>query len=404
MFNKKNYLVTIFAFLALIIFGNAFAKSSPKHIIIAPNCLLTNISYTTLTTTKDFSLIEVNKTGLAKLIAAKSKHNKLCGGFINVTESWLSSQKNKTLSFANEFLASYTRPISTVSNEVVYQIQYQPQVKQLLIQLIPENMWNNLSTFSDFSNRHANSRAGVQAATWLKTQVEAMLKQNNRKDAKVFTVGTGEDYKQPSVILRIGDSNTPGIVIGAHMDTLYAYFSNRPGADDDGSGSVTVLELARVLLSSELRFKKTIYLIWYAAEEEGLIGSQHVVAKFKKQNIAIENVLQFDMTGYAHQNDPSLWLMEDYTNKELTHYLATLVDTYVKVPVKFSTCGYACSDHATWTLSNIKAAFPFEADFGKDNPYIHTSQDIMSVLSLEHMTNYLKLAAAFAVELAEPIS
>ena len=160
---------------------------------------------------------------------------------------------------------------------------------------------------------------------------------------------------------------------------------------------------AKTLLASNMQFKRPIYFIWYSAEEEGLVGSQYVVAAFKKQNIPVAQVLHMDMTGYANKNDPTLWLIKDYTNADLTSYLETLIKTYVKQPVKYTACGYACSDHATWTQNGFQSAFAFESEFGKDDPYIHTAQDTMSVLSLSHMTDYAKLATAFMVELAEPV-
>ena len=46
---------------------------------------------------------------------------------------------------------------------------------------------------------------------------------------------------------------------------------------------------------------------------------------------------------------------------------------------------------------------PFEAQMGKDNPYIHTGLDKMELLSLSQMTDFSKLALAFIGELAEPV-
>jgi leucyl aminopeptidase len=186
------------------------------------------------------------------------------------------------------------------------------------------------------------------------------------------------------------------------MDTLSSSWELKPGADDDGSGTVTVMQVARNLLNSGMQFKKPIYIIWYSAEEEGLVGSSYVVKDFKKNNIPVDAVVQFDMTGYAYKNDPTIWLINDYVNADLTSYLEKLINTYVKVPVNYTKCGYACSDHASWNQGGYTSSFPFESSFGNDDPYIHTSQDKMDVLSLSHMTDYAKLGTAFAVELAEP--
>jgi leucyl aminopeptidase len=107
------------------------------------------------------------------------------------------------------------------------------------------------------------------------------------------------------------------------------------------------------------------------------------------------------MTGYrVDPKDPTMWVFTDYTHKGLSNFVAKLIDTYVHVPVDYSSCGYGCSDHASWTEEGIPAAFPCESSFEDHNPYIHTSSDSMDLLSLEHMTNFSKLALAFVIELA----
>lgn len=64
-------------------------------------------------------------------------------------------------------------------------------------------------------------------------------------------------------------------------------------------------------------------------------------------------------------------------------------------------CGYACSDHASWTRAGYPSAFPFETAFSEYNPDIHTPKDTMEKLDAGHGLNYLKLSLAFAVEMAE---
>jgi Zn-dependent M28 family amino/carboxypeptidase len=67
-------------------------------------------------------------------------------------------------------------------------------------------------------------------------------------------------------------------IVGAHYDHLYG---DRPGGDDNASGTAGVLEAARVL--SQYQFESTIRFIGFNAEEDGLAGSKdyarnHVIA------------------------------------------------------------------------------------------------------------------------------
>lgn len=394
----------------------AYANLPAKpYVVVAPACLLAKVNqgYTALAKQNEFSLIKADDNLIDQLIAAKTHQKNPCGGFMNVTAAWKDFQK-KNLQMKNKaqrFLSNY---IPTEETEGMlkkrkkrktreFKVQFPTQVNALISQLNPQNMWGNLTTLSSYPNRAARSNEGVKAANWIKSEVENMAKNAGREDVEVRFVETGS-LKQPSVVAKIGSSTEAGVVVGGHMDTLDSFFENKPGADDDGTGSVTVLEVARALLNSDLRFKKPIYLIWYAAEELGLIGSQHVVADFKQKNIPVDAVMQLDMTGYAYKNDPTIWLIDDDVDKNLTSFLEELVNAYVKQPVKHTKCGYACSDHATWHQKGYASSMPFEAEFGNDDPYIHTARDTMNVLSLNHMSDFAKLAAAFAVELAEPVN
>ena len=384
-----------------------YAQTIPsQHIVVAPSCLIKNLhDYKILASTKDLRLIQTNEAGIDQLIAAKDNRAVVCGGFMDVTHAWQSDQaKNSTVkNKAQAFLTKYaSSPAPLKANS--YNIKYETEVHQLLKQMNPQNLWTRLQALSSYPDRYSRSDNGVKVANEIKAEVETLAKNNGRTDVTVYLVPTG-NYLQPSVVAKIGSSTEAGVVIGAHMDTLSkSVLENKPGADDDGSGTVTVLEVARTLLGSDMHFKKPIYLIWYAAEEMGLVGSQYVVADFKKNNIPVSEVMQLDMTGYAHQNSPTMWLMDDNVNKELTGFLETLINTYVKQPIGHSKCGYACSDHATWTQNGYAAAIPFESSMQTYNPSIHTSRDTIEKLSLDHMTHFTSLAIAFAVELAEPVA
>ncbi len=68
-----------------------------------------------------------------------------------------------------------------------------------------------------------------------------------------------------------------------------------PGACDDGSGIGAMMELARVM--SHYEFDKTLVFVAFAGEEQGLIGSNLLSARMKKENQVIEAVLNNDIIG-----------------------------------------------------------------------------------------------------------
>lgn len=396
MLTKKS--LSLFACTALIATSTFAAPST----VIAPLCLLkaAKLQLTPLAVKNNLQLVTVNDQELDQLAAAKHTV-KNCSGFINVSAAWSDANQNRQIS-PSLFLTKKTAHTTATRKPSNYKIQYQKETNEALKNLNPQNIWSNLTTLTSFKDRYANSSTGVEAAAWIKQKIETIAKETGHEnDVTVYYVQTGS-YKQPSVVAKFGHSAAPGIVLGAHMDTLKSMLHPLPGADDDGSGSSTLMETARTLLASGQQFKKPIYFIWYSAEELGLIGSGYVVTDFKAKKIPVDAVLQMDMTGYENQNSPTIWLMTDYVDPALTSYLEKLIETYVKKPFDRSACGYGCSDHANWTDANIPAAFPFEARMNDDDPEIHTANDKMDLLSLDHMTDFAKLGTAFAVELAEP--
>lgn len=396
-----NQWMTCFSAGLVLASGAAVATtSSPHEQLQVPQCLAAKITtpHKVLAENNKFKIIDVlaNDVDGLTLLADKVQ----CGRFVNVshkiTGNLLAAKHNSAQTI---LLKGQVKSLKTViQNKDTYEIKHQDEVNTALKTVVADNIWSTLTHLTSYHNRSSTKDYGVEAANWLKASFEAMAIDAGRSDTDTFFVKTGW-YKQPSLVTVIGkDIKAPAIVLGAHMDTLDG---RMPGAGDDGSGSSSIMEMARVLLNSKIAFKRPIYIIWYAAEERGLVGSQYVVQHFTEHNIPVKAAIQFDMTGYrVVADDPTMWVFTDYTDRGLSNFVAKLIDTYVHVPVDYSKCGYGCSDHASWTEAGIPSAFPCESNFEDHNPYIHSSSDTMSLLSLEHMTNFSKLAVAFAIELA----
>jgi len=106
------------------------------------------------------------------------------------------------------------------------------------------------------------------------------------------------------------------IMLSAHLDHL-GVSENTPaggdaifnGADDDASGCVAVLELARVLASGK-RPKRTIYFICFGSEELGGYGAQYFVAHSPVPLSDIVADITFEMLGRPDSKVPpnTLWL------------------------------------------------------------------------------------------------
>jgi Zn-dependent M28 family amino/carboxypeptidase len=82
------------------------------------------------------------------------------------------------------------------------------------------------------------------------------------------------------------------VVVGAHLDSV----PRGPGVQDNGSGSATVLELARVMAERGIEPRNTVRFMWFGAEEFGLLGSRAYVTSLSAAELArIRAMLNFDM-------------------------------------------------------------------------------------------------------------
>ena len=79
-----------------------------------------------------------------------------------------------------------------------------------------------------------------------------------------------------------------------------------PGANDDGSGTVLSMELARVFANSGIEFDATLVFMTVAGEEQGLIGSGAHAKKAKAENIPIQAWFNNDIVGNSHGGDGSI--------------------------------------------------------------------------------------------------
>lgn len=104
-----------------------------------------------------------------------------------------------------------------------------------------------------------------------------------------------------------GKDTSQIIVLGAHYDHMGmsdGYVWN--GADDNGSGTVGIMTIAKAIMETGIKPEKTIIIALWAAEENGLLGSRYFVSKLPRPVNNIRLNLNFDMISrYVSENEPN---------------------------------------------------------------------------------------------------
>ena len=202
-------------------------------------------------------------------------------------------------------LGSYT---TTLKKDVKFPKKptLQKHLAPLLKNLTKSNMKQNLEHFTSFHTRYYKSDYGKQSSEWLLQQVDNLIKSSGADKHGAFVKPFKHPWGQNSIIATIPGKSNSTIVIGAHQDSINLFLPSifsAPGADDDGSGTVTILEALRVLLTSQDVIKgkgeNTIEFHWYSAEEGGLLGSQAVFSHYEREGRVVKGMLQQDMTGFV---------------------------------------------------------------------------------------------------------
>ena len=355
--------------------------------ILSKNKILTSKS---LKSEKGISLLQVPQSEILKISELMHKNFHRCGGFIYYPN--LESAKE-----------AFIEPSENKNNLAEYSIDQEIVVNSYLKKVNSEYILNTIKKLSSYQNRYFQSHLGVDSQSWIKSNWESIIKNYENARVENFT----HEYIQPSVILTIQGSKYPDdiIVLGGHGDSISNDRGNNneknaPGADDNASGIAVLTEIIRVLASEGYRPEKTIKFISYAAEEVGLRGSNEIARRMKSTNSKVIGVLQFDMTNFIGP-DGKINLISDFTNQNQNVFLGKLIDKYVQSPWTFSKCGYACSDHASWTNSGFAASFPFESSVNGSNPHLHTKEDTLdkSNNTAEHAMKFAKLGISYLIEL-----
>lgn len=288
------------------------------------------------------------------------------------------------------------------SAQVDYSIDNSATVYALLNEVGAEQILDTVNSLSSYHTRYYNSLTGADASQWILDKWQSIAAA--RADISV-EFREHASWRQPSVIATIPGTIYPDeiVVIGGHLDSINVgnqQSGRAPGADDNASGIAVVTQTLDAIVTSNYRPERTVMLMGYAAEEVGLRGSQVIAQTFKEADKNVVGVAQFDMTGFHGEPSNDIVLVNDYTSAAQNTFMTQLMDAYLPdLNYAFAPCGYACSDHASWSSYGYNASFPFEAPFGKHNQLIHTTDDL--AVDPDHAVKFLRLSVVYMAELAK---
>ncbi len=191
--------------------------------------------------------------------------------------------------------------------------------------------------------------------------------------------------------LRFPGKSADTIVVGAHFDS----WDLGQGAMDNGLGIAQLLALARVLQGQSL--ERSVELIWFNGEEQGLWGSRHAVAQIRDEpNAAPILMLNLDMVGVpigvnALGDDDLVPALQRW-------HEGRGVDRALEKGVENKP--WIASDHTPYQLAGVRAV-TFNAPIPADSVrYYHDFGDTYDKLTPELIRESAAMVASLVVALA----
>jgi hypothetical protein len=188
------------------------------------------------------------------------------------------------------------------------------------------------------------------------------------------------------------------------------------GADDNGSGTVGVIELARAFAQNPVKPRRTVLLAVFAAEERGLLGSYYYVAHPVRPLNTTRAVINFDMIGRnetpSQQTDGLIDIAPD-TSNELNlvganyspDYKAAVDRANEMVGLRLNTKWdeepalnvFFRSDHYPFAMHGVPALWWFTGF----HPDYHQTTDTAGKINYDKMVKILKLAYLTGFEIGD---
>ena len=270
-----------------------------------------------------------------------------------------------------------------------------PVIQGLVNRISRQSYEADLTRLVQFNTRHSTRPEFAAACDFIDQQLAALgyttsrqsIQVNGSPSQNVIAVRTGS-----------GPSSRGVVLVSAHLDSINlegTATSPAPGADDDGSGSAGVIEIARAL--KDYQGKHDLKLVLFGGEEQGLFGSKRFVASMTPAARAkVRAVVHMDMIASLNSENPTVLLEGAALSQAIIDGLSAAASTYTGLTVQTSLNPFN-SDHVPFIEKGVPAVLTIE---GTDdaNHEIHSARDTLDRVNFDLALEILRMNTAFVAE------
>jgi len=178
------------------------------------------------------------------------------------------------------------------------------------------------------------------------------------------------------------------IVIGAHYDHLGTRNEEvYNGADDNASGTATIIEMARILKQQQSQLKRSVIIAAFDAEEIGLWGSNHLAKELDISQVKL--MMSIDMVGWLEKGKT----LQIYGTATIKNGKRMLVEEAKKMniaitPKDFETSLFTATDTQGFAKKGVAT---LHVTTGLKSPYHKPEDDaeLIDYKGLDKVTDYM---------------
>ena len=269
--------------------------------------------------------------------------------------------------------------------------QFIPYYGSVVDQVSESSILNNLTEFENIGVKRRGTISLQNTLNWLKNEYLSYGYTTNQMEE--FSFVNGSNTCKNLVLTKVGTlyPNT-FIILCGHYDTI-----NGKGTNDNGSGVVSIFEVARLLRNIPTEY--SIKFINFSGEEDGLIGSQHFVSTVvnaTSPKMDIRLVFNIDEVGgrsdmtndtITCERDTGSPTTNNASSNLMTNELINCVQLYSPLNT-FLSYAYA-SDYLPFEDNNEVITGFFEKN---ETPYRHTANDLLINMDPVYVFNVAKAA------------
>jgi hypothetical protein len=280
--------------------------------------------------------------------------------------------------------------INTVSAQT-----FNPFYADIVNNTSQSNVLSDLTAFENFGIKTVGSAALTTTEQWITSRYQSLGFTDVELQPFTYSAGTSNNI----IVTKTGSlyPNT-FLIIDAHYDTI-----NGPGTNDNGTGTVLLLELARLLKDVETEY--SIKFIHFSGEEDGLIGSSYYVNNTViPENLDIRLVFNIDEVGGVNgMTNDTVVCERDLTNPSsnnaasnaATNSLSILIELYSNLDTEISNA--FASDYVPFENNGEIITGLYESNV---SPVNHTINDNLAHMDVLYAYEVIKGSLGAALEFA----